>query len=630
MRQFNSKIKNIPKLLKIFLNLHLKILNHIKPNKMKRFFSSFLLTSILFLFAGNLQAQELTILHTNDMHSKLMGYGPESEYDPEIINNDNTLGGFARLATLFTQEKSKNPDATLILDAGDFMMGSLFHVAEEKTGFQLHLMKEMGYDYTTIGNHEFDFGPEAFANMLNAAEKKGGYPKIVCSNIIFDKNSKDDDALEKLFNDKKILPYSVVKKNGLTIGIFGLLGIDAADVAPAKKPVTIEKPEDAAENTVKMLKEIYKPDLIICLSHSGFYPSEDGKSYVGEDIELAKEVPGIDIIISGHTHVKITKPIKINNTYIVQTGSYAYDLGEINLNVENGKIDKFDYRLIPVDDKIKGNENITDQINEQIIYINKHYLSKIGLSYDTKVGQTNFDLNINYHNLKNSNLGPFVADADKYYLKENGIDADFSMVASGTIRENILKGQKGILSVSDMFRVMSLGKGYDGIPGYPLAKIYITAKEIKKLSEILVMSRASGGDGYLYTSGLKVYINPKKMMLRKVQKIELNGKPLDFSKKNKKLYSITADTYLLSFIGRIKKMSHGLVTVIPKDKNGNPVSDMKNQLIDINPDKQGIQEAKEWIALIEYLKSFKTGSENLPLIPENYKKGDESLVEESE
>ncbi len=595
---------------------------------MKHFIkNTLLLINILFFLLPNTNAQELTILHTNDMHSKLIGYGPESEYSPSVINNDITLGGFARLAALFKQEKAKSPKKTLILDAGDFMMGSLFHVAEEETGFQLHLMKEIGYDYTTIGNHEFDFGPEAFANMLNAAEKRGGYPKIVCSNIIFDKNSAADDKLENIYKNKKILPYSVIKKNGLTIGIFGLIGIDAAEVAPAKKPATFEKPEEAAERTVKLLKETYKPDLIICLSHSGFYPSEDGKSYTGEDIELAEEVPGIDIIISGHTHIKVSKPIKIKNTYIVQTGSYAYNLGEIKLNVKNGKIDKFNYRLIPVDDNIKGDKKVIAEINEQINFINKNYLSKTGLKYNTKAGQTNFDLKTDHHTMKNSNIGQFVADADKFYLSEKGTDVDFSMVASGTIREDILKGKNGILQVSDIFRVMSLGKGYDGIPGYPLAKIYITAKEIKKLSEIIVMSRPKGGDGYLYVSGLKMYINPNKMMLRKVQKIELNGKELDFSKKNKKLYSVAADIYLLSFIGRVKKMSHGLVSVVPKDKNGKPVTDMKNQLIDINNKKDGVQEAKEWIALIEYFKSFKKGSSGLPLIPEKYKKGDESLVE---
>ncbi len=592
---------------------------------MKHFFKSILLTHFIsLLIFSNINAQELTILHTNDMHSKLTGYGPENAYTPEIVNNDQTLGGFARLATLFDKEKNKKKDATLILDAGDFLMGSLFHAAEEKTGFQMHLMKKIGYDFITLGNHEFDFGPEILANILNKAEEKGGYPNIVSSNIIFDKNSADDDKLEKIYKDGKIKPFEIINKNGLKIAVFGLTGIDAAEVAPAKKPITFEVPEEAAEKIVKMLKEKYSPDLIICLSHSGIYPSDDGQSYYGEDIKLATEVPDIDIIISGHTHVKTPKQIKIGNTYIVQTGAYIRNLGKIDLKVENGKITQFDFQLIPVDDKIKGDLKVHKEIEAQKEYINKEYLSKIGLSYETQIAYTNFDLKRDYRNLKGSNLGPFVADADKFYLKEKGIDVDFSMIASGTVRENLLKG---IQTVPDAFRVMSLGKGYDDMPGYPLAKIYITAKEVKKLSEIIVMSRPKGGDGYLYVSGLKIYTDPDKMMLRKVQKIELNGKELDFSKKNKQLYSIAANTYLLSFIGRIKKMSHGLVSVVPKDKNGNPVTDMKNQLIDINPKKSGVQEAKEWIALIEYMKSFKKDNKGLSHIPDKYKKGDESLVE---
>ncbi len=590
---------------------------------MKTLIRIIFLTFLVLSFGFILKSQELTIYHTNDMHSKLTGYGPEREYSPDVINNDLTRGGFARLATIF---KNSDTNKTLIVDAGDFFMGSLFHAAEEETGFQLNLMKNIGYDVVTIGNHEFDFGPEILGNILNKSKEKGGFPEIVLSNIIFDKESNLDDKLEHIYNQKDIKPYTIIEKNGLKIGIFGLMGINAADVAPASKPVSFENPEKIAEQTVNELKTKHQTDIIVCLSHGGVYPKTDG-TYYGEDVDLATNVSGIDIIISGHTHVPTPKEIKINNTYIVQTGSYADNLGEINLKIENKKITNFAFRLIPVDDKIKGDTETTELINKQIEFINQNYLSKSGLSYTTEVAQTNFDLKTDFHNLKGSNLGPFVADADRYYLSENGIESDFSLVASGTIREDLVKGNKGIITVPDVFRVMSLGKGYDEIPGYPLAKIYITGREVKKLSEILVMSRASGGDGYLYTSGIKIYINPKKMMLRKVQKVELNEKEIDISKKNKNLYSITANTYLLSFIGEIKKISHGLVSVVPKDKNGNPVSDMKNQLIDINPEKKGVQEAKEWIALIEYMKSFKKGDQNLPVIPEKYKKGDDSLIE---
>ena len=587
-----------------------------------------LISSFLFLaLTLSLTAQELTILHTNDMHSKLTGYGPESEYTPLSTNDDGTIGGFARLASLFANAKNENKDKTLVLDAGDFLMGSLFHVAEEETGFQLNLMSEIGYDVITIGNHEFDFGPETLNKILNTAKKNGEIPKIVSSNIIVPKDFADKYNNFKFNGNGAISSFTIIKKNGLKIGIFGIMGKDASNVAPLKKPITFSDPIKSAKATVSLIKNKFNPDLIICLSHSGIdekiHKTGNAK---GEDVELAKNVPDIDIIISGHTHSVTNKAIVVNNTYIVQTGSYIHNLGQIDLNVKNGKISEFKFKLIPVDDKIQGNKLVFEKIKKLKDFINKKYLAPVNLKYDTKIAQINFDLNIKYNKLKESNLGPFVADATKYYLKENGINSDFSMVASGTIRENLLKGENGIITTADVFRVMSLGRGYDKVPGYPLAMIYLTGKEIKSLMEILNMSRTKGGDGYLYTSGIKIFTNSKKIILHKVRKVEINGKEIDISKHDKNLYSITANTYLLSFFGRIKEMSHGLVKVVPKDKDGNPVTDMKNQLIDINSDKAGIQEAKEWIALIEYMKSFKKGDKNLPVIPKKYMKGDESLI----
>jgi 5'-nucleotidase/UDP-sugar diphosphatase len=592
---------------------------------MKKFFLGFVIILITF----SLNAQKLTIYHTNDVHSKLTGYGPESEYTPLSVNDDLTKGGFARLATVFNHTEKKNENK-LVVDAGDFLMGSLFHVAEEETGFQMNLMKEIGYDIITLGNHEFDFGPKVLANILNNAEEKGGYPEIISSNLIFSDTEKGDDELYKLYTSGKIKPYTIVEKAGIKIAIFGLVGIDAAEVAPSSYPVQFEKPVKAAKNTVQLIQEKENPDMIICLSHSGIYPTKDGEGFEGEDFDLAEKVDGIDIIISGHTHVKTDKPIKVNNTYIVQTGSYAYNVGKIDMLLKDKSIKEFDFKLIPVDDKIKGDPTIQKKIEEHIEFINKNYLAETGLTYNTKIAKLNYDLKTDYMNPVQSNIGSLIADADLYYLQSKGIDVDFSMVAAGTIREDLLKGNKGILTVPDAFRVMSLGEGKDNIPGYPLATIYITAKELKKLCEVLYIARQDGGDSYLFTSGLKIYVNPDKMMLKKVQKVELNGKEIDLSKKNEEMICLAANGYLLSFIGRIKKMTFGLVKVVPKDVDGNPVTDMTKQYCDIDPDKEGIQEAKEWIALIEYMKSFPTGRSKLPVVPDSYMKGDESMFTVSE
>lgn len=585
-----------------------------------------LLICLTLLTAGlSSWGQELTLLHTNDMHSKLTGYGPESEYTPLVTGNDSTTGGFARLSALFQQHRSQWPDATLILDAGDFLMGSLFHAAEKETGFQLNLMKRMGYDCVTLGNHEFDFGPETLAKTLQAATDRGGFPTMVASNLVFSRESPADDPLEELYRKKLILPYTLIEKNGLKIGLFGLVGLDAESVAPASRPVTFSDPLKEAGKTAAYLKEEQQADLVILLSHSGIYPDPQGNGYIGEDIELAAKVPQIDIIISGHTHVATPDYIRIGNTYIVQTGSYAANVGKMQLKIENRKIVNCKFDLIPVDDAIAGDAAVSAEIDQQIRLIDRQYLAPAGLSYKQIIGRTGFDLVCRYTDQAGSNLGPFVADAVRHYTETTGNPADISLVAAGTIREDIVKGAHGNLSVADLFRVMSLGMGYDSIPGYPLARFYLTAHEIKKLMEVLLISRNKGGDGFIYFSGVRVYANPDKGLLRKVQRLEINGQAIDHSKRNDDLYSLAANIYLLGFIGEIKKMSHGLVKLVPKDASGKPVADMQHQRIDADQSKPGIQEAKEWIALVRFIQGFEQHN-NIPFIPDIYRQGDHAVI----
>jgi 5'-nucleotidase len=243
------------------------------------------------------------------------------------------------------------------------------------------------------------------------------------------------------------------------------------------------------------------------------------------------------------------------------------------------------------------------------------------------VGKTSFDLNMDYSNLKNSNLGSFIADASYYYLNSTGNSADFCLVASGTIRENLVAGESGIITVPDVFRVMSLGKGTDNVPGYPLVKVFLTGHEIKQLMEALVMSRNKGGDGFIYFSGIKTWIDSQKGLMRKVQKVEINGKEISFSKKDKTLYSVAANIYLISFMDRLKKLSYGLLKVVPKDENGKPVTNFNNHLVDIDTEKEGVQEAKEWIAMIEFIKSLDKNGDGIPAIPDVYKQVDDSIVD---
>ncbi|MEN8122057.1 MAG: bifunctional UDP-sugar hydrolase/5'-nucleotidase [Bacteroidota bacterium] len=582
-----------------------------------KFIKTLTIVAILLITQASI-SQKLVILHTNDMHSMLTGFGPELSYTPMSINDDQTIGGFARLATLLKEEKAKSPNSTLIVDAGDFLMGTIFHATEQEAGFQIPLMKKMGYDAITIGNHEFDYGPVALSKVINSSAKSGEIPEIIASNLVFSQTSKADNGLEKLVKENIIKEYTIIEKNGLKLGIIGIVGEDADNVAPNAKPVTFAKQIKTTKKLVDKLKNVEKVDLVICLSHSGFYPDEKKGGYAGEDIKLAEKVKGLDIIISGHTHVKTEKAIKVNNTIIVQTGEYVKNLGRLELNIENKKIKSFEFLLIPVDDKIMGDAEANKLINDYKEIVSKKYFSPLGFSYAQPIAETGFTLKRNsLIDKKVGTIGTFVADAIKFYVDKYSDDVDLAIVASGMIRENIMMGE---ITAPDIFRVSPLGVGFDDIPGYPISKIYITGNEVKKLMEVVVMAQKPGDDSYINYSGVKIDVDKSKMMLRKVRKVYLEGEELDISKSNKKLYSVAASSYLLQFIGRIKKISHGLIKVVPKDEKGNVITDMSKQIIDFDTNKKGKQEGKTWIALIEYLKSFEDMNSNgLPEIPIRYK-----------
>ena len=576
------------------------------------------------LYSFHISAQtdrRITILHTNDLHSRLMGFSPESAYTPLTIHDDNTVGGFARIATIIKTECEGDKGATLVLDAGDFMMGTLFPSLEVKTGFQLRLMKEMGYDVVAAGNHEYEFGPEWLASVIETSAKNGKIPFLLIGNARFDKNDKRDDALEKLVTDGLVFRKQIIVKDGIRIGIFSILGKDAVSVAPKSAPVTFEKQISHAKKMVKELRS-EKCNIIICLSHSGVNKAENGE-WAGEDVELARKVNGIDVIIGGHTHTKLAQPLTINRTTIVQAGEFGKSVGCLSLLYSSEKLRVENYKLIDVNDNVAGDEHINSLIQEQEEKINDEILKPLGISYNKAVVETDFRLEGNdVGDYVNSNLGPFIADAIHSYVNKHvRTGSDISMVAAGLIFDNI---SPGIQKAPDIFRVMPLGSGKDNVPGYALSRLYVTGRELKSILEILQIASKSKPSNYCYYSGIRVNFDAGGGLFKKIKMIEIvhsDGSLLnvDFSKKNKTLYSITADSYMLEFIGIIKKMSFGLINVVPKDEAGNKVNDMTKAVIDIDEKSEGIQEGKEWLALIEFLTSMKdTNGDGIPDIDRKY------------
>ena len=581
-----------------------------------------LLGSVIFSPAGAQTGKRITIIHTNDMHSRLTGYAPELAYSPLTVNDDNTVGGFARIATIINNEKNDSDGITLVLDAGDFLMGTLFQSLEPKTGFQLQLMKKMGYDAICIGNHEFDFGPAKLAEIINSSVRGGTIPPVLLSNAILSNEDPADDELSKLFINNIMLRKLIIERDGIKIGLFSLLGVVADDNAAYAPPVTFAKQVPAAKKLVKEL-QAEGCDIVICLSHSGVSRSKSGE-WEGEDVDLAAKVKGIDVIISGHTHTKLEKPIVVNGTTIVQAGDYGQKVGKLSMTLNNGLMSVNDYSLIAVDDRIEGDEDVVAMIEEQKNVVNEEILKPIGLDYIKPLAETDFLLECNEQgDIVGSNLGPMVADATHNYVNRHiKGGTDVSIIAVGMIRDNIVPG---LQTAPDIFRIMSMGNGKDNIPGYPLCRLYVTGHELKGILEIMYIAGQSTPGNYCYYAGIKADYDPDRGLLKKIRKISIvrpdgSIQVVDFSKRNNALYSIVANSYILEYVSIIKKLSKGLVKLVPKDGSGDKISDMKTAILDFDQKIDGIQEGKEWLAIVEYLTAMKDVNGNgIPDIDPKYK-----------
>ncbi len=592
-------------------------------------------TALFILFvlitAFTLDAQEgrrLTILHTNDFHSHLQGYAPESAYTPGVADNDPTIGGLSRIAGIIEAVRAENPGSTLVVDGGDCLMGTLFHALEPETGFQLPLMKEAGYDVVAMGNHDFDFGPAAYAGIIRKSVQRGEIPVMLLGNAVTSPDDPGDDDFEAVMNDGLIKRWYIMEKDGLKIGLFSVLGKDADESAPYAPPVKFEKIKRSAKKLVKELRK-QNCDIIICLSHSGVGRDKKG-NWAGEDVSLARKVKGIDLIISGHTHTLLTEPLVVKGVPVLQTGSAGRFVGRADITYTGTGITLDHYSMIAVDDTAPADTVIQAEIEEQKIAINNSVLTPIGLSYDMPVAVAPYTLVCDEQgDVAGSNLGVLMADAIYYYVNSEGPGTDIAMVAAGVIRDPVMPG---VESVADLFRVMSLGSGYDNVPGYPLSRLWVTGRELKNIAEILLMSSASTPGHFCYYSHLQIEYDPDGRVLNKIRKMQLtdhdgNTMVINTSKKDTTLYSIVANSYMLDFVGIIKKMSFGLVNVVPKDSHGMAVTNMDTAVMDMKPSDEGLQEGKEWLALVRFLQQFpKEADSDLPVIPEFYRNPPRSMV----
>ena len=578
---------------------------------------------------GSAAAQSLIILHTNDLHSHLMGSSPEVDYSPGTLNDDDTTGGFARLMTAIATERTQAAAAgkpVLLLDAGDFMMGTLFHFLATSASAELKLMAQAGYDATTIGNHELDWTPKALAGIIGVAAASSVKPlvPILASNMHFSDTDAGDDELKLLQTGGLIKTKLVKTVGGLKVGIFGLLGADAVQVTPQAKPLTFDAIDVAAKAMVTELRLIDKVDLVIALSHSGIHA--DG---TGEDQVLASKVTGIDVIVSGHTHDSLSKPVTVGKTLIVTAGSYGNFLGKLDISVvpagagAQATVTVNGYTLGAIDDKIMGDVATQTTIDGYIAGIDTA-LAAGGLAYRKVVASTTGDVKTAAY--AESPLGDLVTDA--YRTLSAALQPTDPPVAAfegnGQLRSNIAKGKTGAVWLADLYRVTPLGIGPDSKPGSPLVTFYLTPKDIASGLELGGAPEFVDDQFFLQLSGIKLEYDMTKPAFGRVSSLKLVGANnvetvLD-PKDTTHCYKVVATNYVAGLLGVVSSFTKGLLSVIAKsDAACTMPFDPTNNFVDADPATAGTQELKQWQVLLKYISMFPdTTGDKVPDMPAAY------------
>lgn len=604
------------------------------------------------ILTGSLRAAEnpgeelyFTILHTNDEHAALIPHSPAVDFHPEV--SDPSVGGFARLATAIKEIREKKEAAgepVLLLSGGDYVGGSPFSWLVPR-GFapELTVMQEIGYDAVIIGNHEYDYGTDVLAAYLQAA----GYPEAHRWTVVLAGNAVAPAghpmAEQMLYRRAHLMEL----ENGLTVGLFGLLGKDALSVANSPEPLEFTDQVETARELVAEL-QAQGADVVIAITHSG----------VEEDRILARDVSGLDVIIGGHCHTALYEPVEENGVIIAQAGSLLKYLGQLELAYDPGEgrvrlrnAENSEPYLLTIDDQYDLDPHIAGLIDEFTTELNSlvrrltggrflHILDTVVLS-DFEVSEK--------PPLQESPFGNFVADAMRLVTSElTGQKVDIAIQANGSIRGGITPGtmehSRGRVAFYDLAELVGLGIGPDGYAGYPIVSVYLTGEEVRRVLEVAVLLTQSLGDSYfLQFSGLRYDYDPKNAVLFTVPIIDQplpsallpgslgavtradlyageglqgmdNTEYVPLKRGDQELYHLVTDSYILSFLPMVGEMLP-MLNLELKDAQGNPVPVERLDELIVKVDGE---ELKVWQTVVQYAASQPLNAAGIPQMDPYY------------
>jgi 5'-nucleotidase / UDP-sugar diphosphatase len=435
---------------------------------MKRWNQFFCFILVLFVAVTLVYGDEceIRILHVNDFHGFAAPYRP--------LGSDRLQGGIAYLAA--RAEVLRREKSSLLLSAGDMIQGNnwanLFQGASV-----IELMNAMRFDAMVVGNHEFEFGQEALRQRV--AEAK--FP-LLGANV---------EGLNFL------KPYVIRNLKGVRVAIIGVVTEETPSSTHPKNVAGLRflSPIDAAGKYVHELRR--KADVVVVLSHIG-HPA---------DRVLAERVEGIDLIVGGHSHTKVEKPVKIGKTVVVQAWEHGKALGVLDLTVKDGKITRVDGRLEEIQPKI-GEEEKT------ILSIVKEYDGRMDGVLNQKVAEAEVDLDGESVRRRETNLGNLIADIMRSESK-----ADVTMINGGGIRASIKKGEA---RVRDFYNALP----FDNY----IVAIRITGRQMKDALEHGVSAIEEEEGRFPQVSGLAFKFSRSGKIGTRIQEILVAGKPVDLEK----------------------------------------------------------------------------------------------------
>lgn len=433
---------------------------------------SFLLVfcNMNFVFADDKPVKSLTIIHTNDTHSRL-------------LDTDGGFG-FAKISTIINMIKQQKNPNTLVLDAGDTLHGMpIVNISRGENAIKV--LDAVGYDFMTLGNHDFNYGYQRVLELEKSAKVKMLNANIVDANGV------------NIFT-----PYEIVEKDGIKIGIFGLATPETAYKTSPKnvEGLTFEDPIEISKDMVEQLED--KTDIIIALAHIGL-----DESSVVTSKKIAESVDGIDIIVDGHSHTQLPEGLLVNNTLIVQTGEYDKNLGIVDIEFTNGNITKKEAKLMSSEDygSIEKDSKIVKVI-EDIQKQNEPIFSEV-------VAKTDIDLDGERENVrtKETNLGNLSADAVRV-----ATGADVAFVNGGGIRASIPAGDITKGKIAEVFPF-----------GNTIHLKKITGSDLVKVLENSVSGYPATQGAFLQVSGLTFSFEESKEAGNRVTDVKVNGNNLD-------------------------------------------------------------------------------------------------------